>query len=93
MDYTGLRPRSGADPRSLTNADRSRTVGALTALRKGLKELPPKVPDFYSRPGTSANSAAPNSAAELPTRCIASPNVSAGSIWSQCRRCGRTWWR
>jgi len=47
MDYTGLRPRSGADPRSLTNTDRSRTVGALTALRKGLKELPPKEPGNF----------------------------------------------
>lgn len=47
MDYTGLRPRSGLDQRRQTDVDRSRTVQALTALRAGLKQLPPKGPGNF----------------------------------------------
>ncbi|WP_322514905.1 endonuclease/exonuclease/phosphatase family protein [Rhodopseudomonas palustris] len=47
MDYTGLRPRSGATERRQTNPDRARTVDALIALRAGLKQLPPKGPGNF----------------------------------------------
>ncbi|ABD05170.1 endonuclease/exonuclease/phosphatase family [Rhodopseudomonas palustris HaA2] len=47
MDYTGLRPRSGAEQRRQTDADRARTVDSLTALRAGLRQLPPKGPGNF----------------------------------------------